>query len=51
MQPSSAASERAFSLLQAAFHEQQERALQDHMEASAMLRYNKRLSWAYSIVV
>ena len=42
LQPSSAAAERVFSLLRAAFNEQQECALQDYLEASVMLRYNKR---------
>lgn len=40
VQPSSAAVERVFSLLNSSFGEQQEQALQDYMEASVMLRYN-----------
>ena len=42
IQPSSAASERVFSLLKASFSEQQECALQDYIEASVMLQYNNR---------
>ena len=37
LQPSSAAAERAFSLLKASFGEQQESALQDYIEASLLL--------------
>ena len=40
--PSSAAAERAFSLLSAAFSDQQDRALADYLQASVMLQYNKR---------
>ena len=40
VQPSSATSERVFSLLNASFHEQQDAALQDYLEASLMLQYN-----------
>ena len=40
VQPSSAASERVFSLL-AAFSDQQEAALQDYLECSVMIRYNQ----------
>ncbi len=40
MQPSSAASERVFSILKASFEEQQDSALQDYVEASLMLQYN-----------
>ena len=39
-QPSSAASERVFSLLKASFGEQQDNSLQDYIEASLMLQYN-----------
>ena len=39
-QPSSAASERVFSLLKSGFGEQQDNSLQDYLEASVMLRYN-----------
>ena len=52
MQPSSAASERVFPLLQAAFHEQH--ILQDYFEASVILHYNKRfyiISLIYFLVV
>ena len=41
VQPSSAAAERAFSFLNSGFNDQQEQSLQDYIEASAMLRYNK----------
>ena len=41
IQPSSAAAERMFSLLSSASHSQQDRALQDYIEASVMLRYNR----------
>ena len=44
VQPSSAASERVFSILSASFNEQQERAQSDYLQASLMLQYNKRLS-------
>lgn len=39
---SSAAAERVFSLLKAAFSEQQDAALGDYLQASLMLRYNRR---------
>ena len=42
VQPSSAASERVFSLLKASFKDQQESSLQDYVETSLMLQYNKR---------
>ena len=42
IQPSSAASERVFSLLNNSFGDQQENALQDYVESSLMLQYNKR---------
>ena len=41
IQPSSAASERVFSLLNSSFSEQQERALQGYVETSLMLQFNK----------
>ena len=41
VQPSSAASERAFSLLATCFSDQQDSALEDYVEASVMLRYNR----------
>ena len=42
VQPSSAASERVFSLLKASFGDQQDSTLQDYIEASLMLQYNKQ---------
>ena len=39
-QPSSAAAERVFSLLQNSFQEQQFSALEDYIETSIMLQYN-----------
>ena len=42
VQPSSAASERVFSILSALFNDQQESALSDYLQASVMLQYNKR---------
>ena len=42
VQPSSAASERVFSLLKASFNPQQQSSLQDYIETSLMLQYNKR---------
>ena len=42
VQPSSAAAEKVFSLLKASFNERQDGALQDYMETSLMLQYNKR---------
>ena len=42
VQPSSAASERVFSLLNNSFGHQQNCALQDYIETSLMLQYNKR---------
>ena len=41
VQPSSAASERVFSMLRASFDEQQDLSLQDYLEASLMLQFNK----------
>ena len=40
VQPSSAAAERAFSILSNCFSSKQEHSLQDYIEASVMLRYN-----------
>jgi len=40
VQPSSAAVERVFSLLNSGFVDQQEQSLQNYIEASVMLRYN-----------
>ena len=42
LQPSSAASERVFSLLQNSFGSRQELALEDYIEASIMLQYNNK---------
>lgn len=42
IQPSSAASERVFSLPKNSFGPQQDHALQDYIEASLMLQFNKR---------
>ena len=42
VQPSSAASERVFSLLRNSFGERQNSALQDYIETSLMLQYNNR---------
>lgn len=42
LQVSSAAAERVFSLLKAAFSDQQENALTDYLQASVMVRYNYR---------
>lgn len=42
LQPSSAAAERVFSLLQNSFGESQERALEDYVEASLMIQYNRK---------
>ena len=36
-----AAAERVFSLLKASFNERQDGSLQDYIEASLMLQYNK----------
>ena len=42
IQPSSAASERVFSLLENSFRNTQARAMEDYIEVSLMLQYNKR---------
>ena len=42
IQPSSAAVERVFSLLQNSFQKQKESAMEDYIESSLMLQYNKR---------
>ena len=42
VQPSSAAAERAFSLLQKSFGSLQDASLTDYLQASIMLQYNKR---------
>ena len=41
LQPSSAAAERVFSLLNSSFGNQQDNSLQDYIESSVMLQYNK----------
>ena len=45
LQPSSAAAERVFSILNSSFNDQQEHALVDYLQASVMTQYNnnKRL--------
>ena len=40
IQPSPASAERVFSLLNNAFNDQQDNALEDYLEASVMIRYN-----------
>ena len=40
VQPSSAAAERVFSLLQNSFNGKQTRALEDYVSASVMMQYN-----------
>ena len=40
-QPSAAAAERVFSLLQNSFKDQQYSSLKDYIEASIMLQYNQ----------
>ena len=42
VQPSSAASERMFSLLSSSFNQEQSRALEDNVETTVMLQYNRR---------
>ncbi len=42
VQPSSAAAERVFSLLQNYFGSAQDHSLADYVEASLMMQYNKR---------
>ena len=42
VQPSSAASERVFSLVKSSFNPQQQSSLQDYIETSLMLQYNVR---------
>ena len=42
VQPSSAAVERVFSLLQNSFQKQQESAMEDYIKSSLMLQCNKR---------
>lgn len=52
VQPSSAATERAFSSLLAAFRHQQDSALADYLEASKILQYNEHLCWlVYTILL
>ena len=40
IQPISASAERVFSLLNNAFNDQQDNALEEYLEASVMIRYN-----------
>ena len=42
VQPSSGAAERAFSLLNSTFSDQQDNSLKDYIETSVMLRYNRQ---------
>ena len=49
VQPSSAAAERVFSLLANSFGDQQTSALQDYIETSIMLQYNKH--WTQSVTL
>ena len=52
VQPSSAAAERAFSLLSAAFSNPQDSALPDYHQANVLLQYNKRWCWlVYTILI
>ena len=41
IQPSSAAAERAFSILNNTFTDRQDNTLQDYLESSVMLQYNR----------
>ena len=41
VQPSSASAEHAFSLLKNSFNEQQMNSLEDYVEASLMLQFNR----------
>ena len=45
VQPSSAAAERAFSLLNSTFGDKQDNSLKDYIETSIMIRYNKKISY------
>ena len=51
VQPSSAASEHIFSLLSNLFSSQQACTLEDYIETSLMLQYNKRLSVYFNIIL
>ena len=42
LQPSSAATERVFSILESSFNKKQTHSLQDYICASVMLQYNNR---------
>ena len=42
VQPSSAAAERVFSILNSSFNDSQEHALADYLQACVMLQYNNR---------
>ena len=43
VQPSSAAAEKVFAILNSSFNDQQEHALVDYLQASVITQYNKRL--------
>ena len=43
VQPSSAAAERVFSIINSSFNDSQDHALVDYIQACVMLQYNKRL--------
>ena len=45
VQPSSAAAERVFSLLKSSYGQQQELTLQDHIECSLKLQYNRKSTY------
>ena len=56
LQPSSAAAERVFSLLNAYFAFQQEAAMADYLQASVILQYNRREQldkwyWNFSFII
>ena len=51
VQPSSAAAERVFSILSTSFGPQQDLALQDYIECSTMLQYNKRYIFEYNYII
>jgi len=42
-QPSSAAAERVFSLLNSTYGDKQDNSLKDYIETSVMLRYNNKI--------
>jgi len=45
VEPSSAAAERAFSLLNSTFGDKQDNSLKNYIETSIMIRYNKKISY------